>query len=155
MNIERGPAKKVLLLISHASVFNACKATLEQRGCSVVEDPECLEEIDFVVLDSFFLATGALEWLKHKNPDLPHIWITANSELSQAIPHGHLCFDKLSVPFLDFHEAKRWILSWLETAKAQFLLGHFPREFGSGLWMDVMIQMGAIPESMIPARRSA
>ena len=153
MIIARRLARKVLVLVSHPGAFKACKETFEKRGFEIVEDIEYLERVDFALCDSFFLAAGALEFLKNEHPVLPYIWISESFKASHELPDARFCYDRLHIPFFTFHEMTLRITSWLETAKAQFLFEQFPREFGSGLWMDVMMRMGA--NSEIASRQSA
>lgn len=135
------PQKNILLLISYPHIFNACKEEIEKKGCRIVEDSELVEECDFVILDHFFAHAGLLEWMEEQNLILPYVLISYSEESSKApLSLAGNCYDRLRFPILDFEEARRWISSWLEMAKAQLLFNHAPQKFGSGLWVSVMAE---------------
>lgn len=129
--------KKLLLLVNDVSAFEASKTLFEMKKFEVFEDFESADEFDLVLLDSFFALSGMAEFLKKENPLLPVVLLSYGPANMKPQDAKHI-YDEVGIPHFGIRQAGAWLASWLETAKAQFLFEQFPKEFGSGLWVDVV-----------------
>lgn len=154
MNETIPRTKKLLLLVNDVSVFEASKTLFEMKGFEVCEDFESAEEFDLVLLDSFFMLSGMAEFLKKENPLLPVVLLSYGPENLKP-QHAKHIYDEIGIPHFGIRQAGAWLASWFETAKAQFLFEQFPKEFGSGLWVDTIQRIIMTEDVMLSQRQCA
>lgn len=147
--------KRVLVLVSNEKIFNVVKNKLEARGCEVLEDPECTEDLNFVFLDSFFLFSSEAEFLKEEFFTAPIVHLSYGIKRCGEIGVGDCCYDHLFIPSFEMQKAETRIASWMATPKALHLFDRLPKEFGLGLWTDLMRQFGYAGVDAFACRQSA
>lgn len=95
------PKQNVLLLMANGRLFRIVKELLEEKNCEVWDDFERNQDLDFIILDSFFFHSGTPYFLKETCPLLPRMLVISPNP-NDPLPEGkEEFFDTLRIPRVD------------------------------------------------------
>lgn len=131
--------KRLLLLLSSEGAFRAGKVFFERQGFQVFDRVESADSYNLALMDSFFLHAGMAEYLRQDNPFMPIVLMLSSDEPHYARQREEI-YDGLELLEPRWTETLQVLENWFKTPKARMILNQASKEFGSGLWAD-MIQM--------------
>ena len=144
MNKVFGQSKKAVLALSNPEVFQTIEAALKKVGCEVTDDFEAAGDGDVVVMDSFYQKSGMANFIKIRNNHTVTFLILLEKEksgfqerLAEHIDHTFI---------LESHQTPEDLFSamvdWFKDSCALSVPNFSSREFGNGLWVSMISQLG-------------
>lgn len=148
MNDETEPVKKVLLLVSHPKVFKAMESALQEVECRMTDHFDDGLDAHLVIMDSFYLNSGMAAFVKKESPEsltllvlLPNENFECDSKLSGVID------DIIALEPYHRHEDIFFpAVDWLRNAWHYSFGRLFSKEFGTGLWVSLMLALPRLVE---------
>lgn len=146
--------KKSLLLVSHPRIYQVVEAALDEAGCHVYDDLDAASEVDFVVMDSFYLKSGTAEFIKKKNEQMLTLLVMLQNEPAVIQSPAVNKIDDAIVlePGESLEKLLFSCVDWFRNAWSFSSSSVQSKEFGSGLWTSLMLRLASSEVRIFPTK---
>lgn len=139
-------SRKVLLMVSHAKVFKALEAALEEVGCQMTDDFDADLNVDLVVMDSFYLNAGMADYMKMETAGVSTLLVLFPNEGLELQGQYAGKIDDVIVlgPHQGYEDLFFLAMDWLKNAWRFSTSKVLSKEFGAGLWASLMFRLATL-----------